>query len=166
MLLFTLDIFAFYQFVGYFVNIFWKIRENFTVGGFRECRSITLLNITIFALFRILEECYFINMRIFLHHWECMGAGFFFTRKKCLRHLIFCFKIVSFSKIRTSGRPLYQKSVYGNDYYHAFAFINNGKVPMEVFEVFNTFRGTLRMLMNYKIMFDCYNIVLIPMNDN
>ena len=38
-LLFTWDIFAFYQFVGCFVNIFWKIRENFTVGGFREGRS-------------------------------------------------------------------------------------------------------------------------------
>ena len=25
-----LEIFAFYQFVGYFINIFWKIREHFT----------------------------------------------------------------------------------------------------------------------------------------
>ena len=39
------------------------------------------LNTTIFALFRILEECYFINMRVCLHRWEWMGAGFFFTRK-------------------------------------------------------------------------------------
>ena len=31
--------FCIYQLVGYFVNIFWKIRENLTVGGFREGRS-------------------------------------------------------------------------------------------------------------------------------
>ena len=59
--------------------------------------------------------------------------------------LFFCLKIVSFSKILTSGNSLYQKSAYGNDYYHAFAFINNRKVPMESFEVFNTSQGTLRM---------------------
>ena len=68
-----------------------------------------------------------------------------FSPEKCLRPLIFCLKIVSFSKIRTSGNSLYQKSAYGNDYYHAFAFINNRKVPMEVSEVFNTSRGTLPM---------------------
>ena len=68
-----------------------------------------------------------------------------FSDLLCLRPLIFCLQIVSFSKIRTSGNSLYQKSAYGNDYYHAFAFINNRKVPMEVFEVFNTSRGTLRM---------------------
>ena len=42
---------------------------------------VILLNITIFAVFRILEECYFINMRISLTRWEWMGSGFFFTRK-------------------------------------------------------------------------------------
>ena len=65
-----------------------------------------------------------------------------FSPDTCLRPLIIGLKIVSFSKIRTSGNPLYQKSAYGNDYYHAFAFINIRKVPMEVF---NTARGTLRM---------------------
>ena len=49
-----------------------------------------------------------------------------FSPEKCLRPLIFCLKIVNFCKIRTSGNFLYQKSAYGNDYYHAFAlnFIN------------------------------------------
>ena len=67
-----------------------------------------------------------------------------FSPEKCLRPLIFCLKIVSFSKIHTSGNFLYQKSAYGNDY-HAFAFINIRKVSMEVFEVFKTSRGTLRI---------------------
>ena len=43
---------------------------------------------------------------------------------------------------------------------HDFPFINIRKVPREVLktegEVFNTSRGTLRMLMNDKIMFDRY----------
>ena len=42
-----------FMFCCYFFNIFWKIRENLGRVG-----RITLLNITIFALFRILEECY------------------------------------------------------------------------------------------------------------
>ena len=44
--------------MGYFVIIFWKIRENFTVGVLGRVGQITLLNITIFALFRILQDCY------------------------------------------------------------------------------------------------------------
>ena len=59
-----------------------------------------------------------------------------FSPEKYLRPLIFCLKIVSFSKIRTSENSLYQKSAYGSDYYHAFAFINNRKVPMEIFRGF------------------------------
>ena len=43
--------------VGCFVNIFWKIQENFTVGGFREGRSGYTKHKYFFALFRILEEC-------------------------------------------------------------------------------------------------------------
>ena len=120
--------------IGRCVNIFWKILQSGVLG---RVGRITLLNITIFALFRILEECYFINMRISLHRWEWMGLGFFFTRKM-FETSYFCLKIVSFSKIRTSGNSLYQRYAYGNDYYHAFAFINIRKVPMEVFEVFNT----------------------------
>ena len=39
-LLFTYEIFAFYQFLGCFVNIFWKIRGNkLQSGGFKEDRS-------------------------------------------------------------------------------------------------------------------------------
>ena len=118
---------------GCFVNIVWKIRDNFTVGGFREGWSGYTITITyiyiFFALFRILEECYFINMRISLHRWEWMGAGFLFTRKMFEVSYFFCLKIVSFSKIRTSGNSLYQNSPYGNDYmYHVFAFINIRKV--------------------------------------
>ena len=72
-----------------FVNIFWKSREHFTIGGFREGRSgYTKYNFC-FALFRILEECYFINMRICLHRWEWMDAGFF-SQEKCLRLLFLC----------------------------------------------------------------------------
>ena len=63
--------FAFYEFVGRFVNIFWKILEHFTVGCFREGRSDYDKH----------NFCYFINMRICLHRWGWMGAGFFFIRK-------------------------------------------------------------------------------------
>ena len=69
--------------MGCFINIFWKIRENFTVGDFKEGRSGYTEHNYFFALFRILAECYFIDMRFCFHrpNWEWMGAGFFFTRK-------------------------------------------------------------------------------------
>ena len=39
-LLFTCEVFAFYQFLGCFVNIFWKILgKKYSLGGFREDRS-------------------------------------------------------------------------------------------------------------------------------
>ena len=111
--------------MGYFVNIFWKIRENFTIGGFREGRSDYTSKHYYFCFFRILEECYFIDMRISLYRWEWMQGSF--SPEKCLSPLIFCLKIVSFSKIRTSGNSLYQKPDYGNDNYHAFAFIEQSQ---------------------------------------
>ena len=67
---------------------FGKYGKILQSGGLGRVGRVTLLNITIFALFRILEEFYFINMRISLHRWEWMDAGFFFIRK-CLRPLIF-----------------------------------------------------------------------------
>ena len=145
MLLFTWDIFAFYQFVDYFVNIFWKIRENFTVGGFREGRSGYTIKHNYFLPY--LE--YYRNVISLICESLCIvGSGWVrgsFSPEKCLRPLVFCLKTVSFSKICTSGNSLYQKSAYGHDYYHAFAFIYIRKVPMEVFEVFNTSQGTLQM---------------------
>ena len=47
----------------------------------------------------------------------------------------------------------YRKQVYTIGIKHYFPFINIRKVPREVF---NTSRGTVRMLMNDKILFDRY----------
>ena len=75
-------------FCGLLLISFGKFGKILQSGVLGSVGQVTLLNITVFAFCRIPEEYYFNNMRISLHRWEWMGAGFFFTRN-CLRPLTF-----------------------------------------------------------------------------
>ena len=106
--------------MGCFDNtcIFWKIRENFTVGGFREGRSGST------------KHNYFLP---YLEYWRnvislicesvcIVGSGWVrgsFSPEKCFETSFFFF--VSKLKVlvrstRSSGNSFYQKSAYDNDY--------------------------------------------------
>ena len=78
-------------------------------------------------------------------------------KRKRIINLHMYFRRISFCKTFYENQPIYNRGIK-----HDFPFINIRKVPREVLKTegeargFQPPRGTLRMLMNDKIMFDRY----------